>query len=214
MTLRLRRFFMQHLPVEERRVLEGEIVRKCLARSDKQCSFVEHRSYKARPSPGRDTARREKRWSHWPRKAALTGSSAAVTPISFVSNAGYLPTLRLALLPRRRRRRRERARHPRVHPLPCARCGSPAPLSLSSGAAGRSPPDAGDRARAPSALPRQVETMDKYFGNVCELDIMFNLEKAHYILDEMVMNGTIVETSRLKVLMPVQLLDKIEAATT
>lgn len=42
---------------------------------------------------------------------------------------------------------------------------------------------------------------------------MFNIEKAHYILDEMVMNGTIVETSRVKVLMPVQLLDKIEAAT-
>lgn len=36
----------QHVPVEERRVLEGEIVRKCLARSDKQCSFVEHRNHK------------------------------------------------------------------------------------------------------------------------------------------------------------------------
>ncbi|KAG3018478.1 hypothetical protein PC120_g10393 [Phytophthora cactorum] len=36
-----------------------------------------------------------------------------------------------------------------------------------------------------------VETMDKYFESVCELDIMFNLEKAHFILDEMVMNGYI-----------------------
>ena len=27
-----------------------------------------------------------------------------------------------------------------------------------------------------------VETLDKYFENVCELDIMFNLEKAHFIL--------------------------------
>ena len=34
-----------------------------------------------------------------------------------------------------------------------------------------------------------VETMDKYFENVCELDIMFNIEKAHFIMDEMVMNG-------------------------
>lgn len=24
--------------------------------------------------------------------------------------------------------------------------------------------------------------LDKYFENVCELDIMFNIEKAHYIL--------------------------------
>lgn len=34
-----------------------------------------------------------------------------------------------------------------------------------------------------------VEALDKFFGAVCELDIMFHLEKAHYILDEMVMNG-------------------------
>ena len=27
-----------------------------------------------------------------------------------------------------------------------------------------------------------METLDKYFENVCELDIMFNLEKAHFIL--------------------------------
>ena len=31
------------VPLEERRQIEGEIVRKCLTRSDKQCSFVEHR---------------------------------------------------------------------------------------------------------------------------------------------------------------------------
>ena len=31
-----------------------------------------------------------------------------------------------------------------------------------------------------------VETLDKYFESVCELDIMFNLEKAHFILEEMV----------------------------
>ena len=37
--------------------------------------------------------------------------------------------------------------------------------------------------------------------------------QAHYILDEMVMNGCMVETNRLKILTPVQLLDKIEAAT-
>ena len=42
----------------------------------------------------------------------------------------------------------------------------------------------------------------------CELDIMFNLEKAHFILDEMVMNGCIIETNKANVLQPVQLLDK------
>lgn len=32
------------------RVLEAEIVRKCLARSERQCSFVEHRNLKASAS--------------------------------------------------------------------------------------------------------------------------------------------------------------------
>eukprot|EP01067_Filipodium_phascolosomae_P001762 Filipodium_phascolosomae@DN2127_c0_g1_i1.p1 len=53
-----------------------------------------------------------------------------------------------------------------------------------------------------------VETMDKHFENVCELDIMFNLEKAHFILDEMVVNGFIVETNKSNILKPVVLLQK------
>merc|ERR1719410_272975 len=42
-----------------------------------------------------------------------------------------------------------------------------------------------------------VETLDRYFENVCELDVMFNLEKAHFIVEEMFSNGCIVETNRL-----------------
>ncbi|XP_049934394.1 AP-4 complex subunit sigma isoform X2 [Nymphaea colorata] len=38
--------YYEYLTLEERRVLEGEIVRKCLTRTDQQCSFVEHRNYK------------------------------------------------------------------------------------------------------------------------------------------------------------------------
>lgn len=54
-----------------------------------------------------------------------------------------------------------------------------------------------------------VETYDKYFENVCELDLMFSLEKAHFILDEMVSNGRIVETSKDAVLMPLHLMERI-----
>ena len=54
-----------------------------------------------------------------------------------------------------------------------------------------------------------VETLDKYFSNVCELDvssfnqlmkmqIMFNIEKAHFIVDEMIMGGYIVETNNFE----------------
>eukprot|EP00894_Picocystis_sp_ML_P002775 jgi/Pico_ML_1/53292/g3864.t1 len=47
----------------------------------------------------------------------------------------------------------------------------------------------------------------RYFGNVCELDIMHNLEKAHFILDEMLVNGYIVETNKANILQPLALLD-------
>lgn len=87
-----------------------------------------------------------------------------------------------------------------------------------------------------------VETLDRYFSNVCELDLMFNLEmvrprlccagvcrlccramglaglglplkpccatQAHFIVDEMIMNGCIVETNKQNILAPVQLLEK------
>eukprot|EP00920_Eleutheroschizon_duboscqi_P019910 GHVT01047676.1.p1 GENE.GHVT01047676.1~~GHVT01047676.1.p1 ORF type:complete len:145 (-),score=13.19 GHVT01047676.1:479-913(-) len=53
-----------------------------------------------------------------------------------------------------------------------------------------------------------VETLDRHFANVCELDIMFNLEKVHFILDEMVMNGRIVETNKVNVLQPIELMEQ------
>ncbi|KAM4557174.1 AP-1 complex subunit sigma-3b isoform 1-T1 [Fundulus diaphanus] len=45
-------------------------------------------------------------------------------------------------------------------------------------------------------IHRYVELLDKYFGNVCELDIIFNFEKAYFILDEFLMGGEIQETSK------------------
>jgi len=57
-----------------------------------------------------------------------------------------------------------------------------------------------------------VETMDKYFESVCELDIMFHIEKAHYIVDEMVSNGYIVENNKANILKPLALMDKAGAS--
>ena len=53
-----------------------------------------------------------------------------------------------------------------------------------------------------------VETLDKYFENVCELDIMFNIEKAHFIVDEFLMNGCLVDANRTNILSPITLIDK------
>merc|ERR1711990_795425 len=45
-----------------------------------------------------------------------------------------------------------------------------------------------------------VEILDRYFGNVCELDLIFNFHKAYYILDELIMAGELQETSKKAVL--------------
>ncbi|TEA10187.1 hypothetical protein DBR06_SOUSAS6210058, partial [Sousa chinensis] len=45
-----------------------------------------------------------------------------------------------------------------------------------------------------------VELLDKYFGSVCELDIIFNFEKAYFILDEFLLGGEVLETSKKNVL--------------
>ncbi|KAJ7960423.1 AP complex subunit sigma [Quillaja saponaria] len=41
-----------------------------------------------------------------------------------------------------------------------------------------------------------VETLDRYFGSVCELDLIFNFHKAYYILDEILLAGEVQETSK------------------
>ncbi|KAJ3704085.1 AP-1 complex subunit sigma-1 [Rhynchospora pubera] len=127
---RLAQYFYEHLSLDQRRALEAEIVRKCLARTDLQCSFVEHRNYKI----------------VYRRYASL------FFLVGVDNDENELAILEF------------------IHLL--------------------------------------VETMDRHFGNVCELDIMFHLEKVHFMLEEMVMNGCIVETSKTNILSPIQLMDK------
>ncbi|XP_072320364.1 AP-4 complex subunit sigma-1 isoform X2 [Eucyclogobius newberryi] len=81
-----------------------------------------------------------------------------------------------------------------------------------------------------------VEVLDKYFSRVSELDvsfstpyilvslslvklqmflfdslvqIMFNLDRVHIILDETIQNGHIVETNKSRILAPLSAIDKI-----
>jgi AP-4 complex subunit sigma-1 len=95
---RLAKYTDNTLTNEERQVLEAEIVRKCLTRADKECNFVEHRSYKI----------------VYRRYASL------FFLVGVDENENELAVLEF------------------IHCM--------------------------------------VETMDKWFGNVCELDIMFNTE--------------------------------------
>ena len=104
-----------------RNQLEGEIVRRCLARGAKECSFVEHREFKLA----------YRRYASLFFNVGCDGEENELAMLEF------------------------------------AHCA--------------------------------VETLDRHFGNVCELDIMMHLDKVHCILEEMVMCGEIVETNKLLV---------------
>jgi len=52
--------------------------------------------------------------------------------------------------------------------------------------------------------------MDKYYGNVCELDIIFNFQKAYYILDELLLAGELQESSKKNVLKSIGQQDGLE----
>ncbi|XP_062962996.1 AP-1 complex subunit sigma-2-like [Cynocephalus volans] len=56
-----------------------------------------------------------------------------------------------------------------------------------------------------------VGLLDKYFGSVCELDIIFNFEKAYFIFDEFLWGREVQETSKkifLKTMEQVDLLQE------
>lgn len=55
-----------------------------------------------------------------------------------------------------------------------------------------------------------VEVLDLYFGNVCELDIVFNFYKVYSIVDEMYLGGEIEETSRNVILERVRCCEKFD----
>lgn len=63
-------------------------------------------------------------------------------------------------------------------------------------------------------IHRYVELLDKYFGSVCELDIIFNYEKALFMLDELLLGGEIQETSKKNVLKAIAAQDLLQEEET
>jgi hypothetical protein len=57
--------------------------------------------------------------------------------------------------------------------------------------------------------PHGLQVLDKYFGNVCELDIIFNFHKAYYILDELFLGGELQETNKREVLRVIMEQDRL-----
>ncbi|XP_052263634.1 AP-3 complex subunit sigma-1-like [Dreissena polymorpha] len=55
-----------------------------------------------------------------------------------------------------------------------------------------------------------VETLDKCFENVCELDLIFHVDKVHYILAELVMGGMVLETNMTEIITRIEEQNKLE----
>ncbi|XP_055804501.1 AP-3 complex subunit sigma-like isoform X1 [Solanum dulcamara] len=59
-----------------------------------------------------------------------------------------------------------------------------------------------------------VETLDKCFRSVCELDVVFNYSKMHTILDEIILGGQVLETDSVVVVRAVEEISKLESTTS
>ena len=61
-------------------------------------------------------------------------------------------------------------------------------------------------------IHRYCVVMDLYFGSVCELDLVYNMEQAMLILDEFILGGEIQETSLRVMLKSIEHADATEKA--
>jgi AP-4 complex subunit sigma-1 len=140
--------------MEERVALESEIIRKCLSRSEMQCSFLEYRGYKVI----------YRRYASLFFIVGTKPDSIVIPPAANVDDA------KPVVITPTENQENELALLEFIHNL--------------------------------------VETMDKWAGSICELDIMYSLESVHFLVDEMILNGFIVETAKLNVLRPIDLMER------
>ncbi len=54
-----------------------------------------------------------------------------------------------------------------------------------------------------------VECLDKYFGNVCELDIIFNFNKAFFLLEEILLAGYMQESNKQSIKKSLEVIDSM-----
>ncbi|KAI8617621.1 AP-2 complex subunit sigma [Chytriomyces sp. MP71] len=61
-------------------------------------------------------------------------------------------------------------------------------------------------------IHRYVEVLDKWFLNVCELDIIFNFQQAYTIMDELLIGGELQESSKRSVINSLKRMEETEKA--
>lgn len=156
--------------MQERVALESEIIRKCMSRSELQCSFVQYRGYKVI-------------YRRYASLFFIVGTKADVDLRKTIGNKKNKSS-----------------------------SSSSEASSGGGGKQGRYDKSYVENYENELGLLEfihcLVETMDRWAGSICELDIMYQLEQVHFLLDEMVMNGYVVETNKSNVLRPIDLMDR------
>lgn len=182
--------------MQERVALESEIIRKCMSRSELQCSFVQYRGYKVI-------------YRRYASLFFIVGTKADVDVRKIMASS---------------------------------KSQQPDASSGVGGKQGRYDKSYVENHENELGLLEfihcLVETMDRWAGSICELDIMYQLEQVsngisvpfwfdlssilvstrfapnwsllqvHFLLDEMVMNGYVVETNKSNILRPIDLMDR------
>ena len=144
--------------MQERTALESEIIRKCLSRSELQCSFIEYRGFKVI-------------YRRYASLFFIVGTKAD---------------------------------------FDVRKSSSSTVASATAGGGGEKSyiENYENELGLLEFIHTLVETMDRWAGSICELDIMYQLEQVHFLLDEMVMNGYIVDTNKSNVLRSIDLMDR------
>ncbi|KAI9205092.1 AP complex, mu/sigma subunit [Polychytrium aggregatum] len=63
-------------------------------------------------------------------------------------------------------------------------------------------------------IHRYVEVLDKWFLNVCELDIIFNFQQAYMIMDEILIGGELQDSSKRSVINSLKRMEEAEKQET
>jgi len=160
--------YYEWMDMVERTALESEIIRKCLSRSELQCSFVEYRGFKVI-------------YRRYASLFFIVGTKADIDV------------------------RKHLALNSKTNNKSTSTKGD---TGVVTGGGGDDSGNYENELGLLEFIHTLVETMDRWAGSICELDIMYQLEQVHFLLDEMVMNGYIVETNKSNILRPIDLMDR------
>ena len=161
--------------MEERTALESEIIRKCLSRSELQCSFLEYRGYKVI-------------YRRYASLFFIVGTKPDVGQSENENTENELGLLEFI--------------HTLVETMD-KWAGSICEVRIYT--AGYS------IVSVWHGIKGIWQFVVSVFLYLLQLDIMYQLEDVHFLVDEMVQNGYVIETNRTNILRPIALMERESA---